>query len=46
MSFISRLIGIIESQSYFTRIFKNEFGMIPTAFIQITRPESKITFGI
>ena len=24
----------IESQSYFTRIFKNEFGMIPTAFIQ------------
>ncbi|MFR2616354.1 AraC family transcriptional regulator [Parabacteroides sp. AM58-2XD] len=34
MSFISRLIGIIESQSYFTRIFKNEFGMIPTAFIQ------------
>ncbi|WP_198287242.1 hybrid sensor histidine kinase/response regulator transcription factor [Parabacteroides goldsteinii] len=24
----------IESQSYFTRVFKNEFGMIPTAFIQ------------
>ena len=24
----------IESQSYFTRIFKNEFGMIPSAFIQ------------
>ena len=24
----------IESQSYFTRVLKNEFGMIPTAFIQ------------